>query len=152
MEFEAGELAADFVEYSEAQIEATLQNLCKNGPPPTGGLRVISAFSAGRQVYKRAPASATAPAPAVATPPPSKQQIYDRIKVLCEKHNGGDTHTFKQVRLCPSRASDAPCRCTMPPPPTPPSPPPSPHRPTHPHPNPTPQHLHLRLHLHLGVR
>ena len=30
MEFEAGELAADFVEYSEAQIEATIEILTES--------------------------------------------------------------------------------------------------------------------------
>ena len=64
-EFESGELVDDFYDkYSEAQIEEALQNLCRRGPPSGGGLRIISVSSAGRQVYKKAPA------PAEATRPP----------------------------------------------------------------------------------
>ena len=64
-ELEAGELTGHFHnKYSEAQIEAALQNLCKHGPPSGGGLHIISASSADRQVYKKAPA------PAEATRPP----------------------------------------------------------------------------------
>ena len=116
-EFEAGELADDFDgKHSEAQVEEALQNLCKNGPPPAGGLRIISASIAGRQVYKKAPAPAAAAAAAVAMlqpAPPSEQQLYDHIKLLCAEHKADHDYTLKKVRLCPSRASDA----TMPLPP-----------------------------------
>ena len=101
-EFEAGELADDFDgKHSEAQVEEALQNLCKNGPPLAGGLRIISASFAGRQVYKKAPAPAAAAAAAVAMlqpAPPSEQQLYDHIKLLCEKHKADHDYTLKKVR------------------------------------------------------
>ena len=111
LEFEAGELAADFdKKYSEAQIEAALQNLCKNGPPPTGGLRIISTFSAGRHVYKRGGLRNATAAAAAAAPPPSKEQIAAHIKVLRETNKAAiESHdyTFKQVQFSPSSAPTA---------------------------------------------